>query len=105
MVYVQHVFKAHPEQVFLRYFWLFLWLHSGLEIYKVIRLFLPKTCKFNTHNQEIFLYKSMPYVLFRADYIGNSLKVYYNSVKLYSALGHKTPMEFEKLLNIVYEFY
>ncbi len=47
----------------------------------------------------------MHYVLFRADYIGNSLKVYYNSVKLYSALGHKTPMEFEKLLNIVYEFY
>ncbi len=32
MVYVQHVFRAHPEQVFLRYFWLFLWLHSGLEI-------------------------------------------------------------------------
>ncbi|WP_419606690.1 hypothetical protein, partial [Thiolapillus sp.] len=69
MVYVQHVFKAHPEQVFLRYFWLFLWLHSGLEICKVIRLILPKTCKFNTHNQEIFLYKSMLYVLFRVNYL------------------------------------
>ncbi len=69
MVYVQHVFRAHPEQVFLRYFWLFLWLHFGLEICKVIRLILPKTCKFNTHNQAIFLYKSMHYVLFRSDYI------------------------------------
>ncbi len=69
MVYVQHVFKAHPEQVFLRYFWLFLWLHFGMEICKVIRLILPKTCKFNTHNQAIFLYKSMLYVLFRVDEI------------------------------------
>ncbi len=68
MVYVQHVFKVHPEQVFLRYFWLFLWLHSGLEICKVIRLILPKICKFNTHNQAIFLYKSMLYVLFRVGY-------------------------------------
>ncbi len=69
MVYVQHVFKAHPEQVFLRYFWLFLWLHSGLEICKVIRLILPKTCKFNTHNSQIFPYKSMCYDLFRSDYL------------------------------------
>ncbi len=69
MVYVQHVFKAHPEQVFLRYFWLFLWLHSGLEICKVIRLILPKTCKFNTHNSPIFPYKPMCYDLFRSDYI------------------------------------
>ncbi len=69
MVYVQHVFKAHPEQVFLRYFWLFLWLHSGLEICKVIRLVLPKTCKFNTHNQAIFPYKSMCYDLFRSGYV------------------------------------
>ncbi len=68
MVYVQHVFKAHPEQVFLRYFWLFLWLHFGLEICKVIRVILPKTCKFNTHNSPIFLYKSMYYDLFRSDY-------------------------------------
>ncbi len=69
MVYVQHVFRAHPEQVFLRYFWLFLWLHFGLEICKVIRLILPKTCKFNTHNSPIFLYKSMCYDLFRSDYV------------------------------------
>ncbi len=69
MVYVQHVFKAHPEQVFLRYFWLFLWLHFGLEICKVIRLILPKTCKFNTQNSPIFPYKSIHYDLFRADYI------------------------------------
>ncbi len=69
MVYVQHVFKAHPEQVFLRYFWLFLWLYSGLEICKVIRVILPKTCKFNTHNSPIFPYKSMRYDLFRSDYL------------------------------------
>ncbi len=69
MVYVQHVFKTHPEQVFLRYFWLFLWLHSGLEICKVIRVILPKTCKFNTHNSPTFLYKSMCYDLFRSDYL------------------------------------
>ncbi len=72
MVYVQHVFKAHPEQVFLRYFWLFLWLHFGLEICKVIRLILPKTCKFNTHNSPIFPYKSMHYDLFRSDYLRGS---------------------------------
>ena len=93
MVYVQHVFKAHPEQVFLRYFWLFLWLHSGLEICKVIRLILPKTCKFNTHNQAIFPYKSMCYGLFRSD----CLMVYYNSARLHSTLGYKTSMEFEKI--------
>ncbi len=72
MVYVQHVFKAHPEQVFLRYFWLFLWLHFGLEICKVIRLILPKTCKFNTQNSPTFPYKSIHYDLFRADYVKNN---------------------------------
>ncbi len=61
------LFKVHPEQVFLRYFWLFLWLHFGLEICKVIRLILPKTCKFNTHNSSIFPYKSICYDLFRSD--------------------------------------
>ena len=77
MVYVQHVFKAHPEQVFLRYFWLFLWLHFGLEICKVIRVILPKTCKFNTHNLPTFLYKSMCYDLFRSDFLGSAGSLWY----------------------------
>ena len=53
--------KAHPEQVFLRYFKLFLWLHFGLRICKAIRLILPKTCKFNTNNSTIFPYRSIYY--------------------------------------------
>ena len=41
--------KARPEQVFLRYFGLFLF-HFGLEVCKVIRLASPKTRKFNTND-------------------------------------------------------
>ena len=53
--------KARPEQVFLRCFKLFLWLHFGLEVCKVIRHVSPKTCKFNTNNSAIFPYRSIWY--------------------------------------------
>ena len=52
--------KAHPEQVFLGYFGLFLF-HLGLEVCKVIRLVSPKTCKFGTNDSAIFPYRSIHY--------------------------------------------
>ncbi len=51
--------------------WVFMmdqnWCSPSAEY--AIRLILPKTCKFNTHNQAIFLYKSMHYDLFRSNHI------------------------------------
>ena len=58
--------KAHPEQVFLGYFGLFLF-HLGLEVCKVIRLVSLKTCKFSTNNSAKFYYKSILYYSSRAN--------------------------------------